>query len=131
MKIKFKNGSELKVISSDVNTRPAETLTYYQKYPIDFVKDLFPDVWNNLYWYQKAFVSSVIKPQNLKERFVTLIPKQRVCINCGKNFKGRNHYYKPRRGSGKTVTEMAGFTRTMCCSDRCFNEYWNKIWNEV
>lgn len=97
----------------------------------DFVKDLLPDVWNNLYWYQKAFVSSLVKSQNLKSWFVTLIPKQRVCINCGKSFKGNNHYYKPRRGSGKTVTEMAVFTRTVCCSDECFDEYWNKIWNEV
>ena len=130
MKAKLKNGSELKVISNDVNTRPAEIITYYRKYPTEFVKDLMPDVWGNLYWYQKAYISSFIKAQNLKEQFVTLILKQRVCINCGKKFKDRNYYYKPCRGSSKTIMDMARFTRTMCCSDECFNECWNKFWNE-
>ena len=131
MKIKFKNGSELEVISSDISARPAEIITYYRKYPVEFVKDLLPDVWDNLYWYQKAYISSLIKSQNLKEQFVTLIPKQRICINCGKKFKDRQYYYKPCRGSSKTITDMARFTRTMCCSDDCFNECWNKFWNEV
>lgn len=87
MKFKFKNGSEFKVIPSDVSSRPTKIHTYYQKYPLGFVKDLLPDVWDNLYWYQKVYISSLIKFQNLKEQFVTLIPKQRVCINCGKKFK--------------------------------------------
>ena len=130
MKIKFKNGSELKVISSDISARPAEIITYYRKYPVEFVKDWFPDAWDNLYWYQKAYISSLIKSQSLKEQFVTLIPKQRVCINCGKKFKDRQYYYKPCRGSSKTITDMARFTRTMCCSDDCFNEYWNEFWRE-
>lgn len=131
MKIKFKNGSELKVISSNINTRPAEIFTYYQKYLAEFVKDFLPDVWDNLHWYQKAYISSLIKVQNLKEQFVTLVPKQRVCVNCGKKFKDRSLYYKPCRGSSKSITDTARFTRTMCCSDGCFNEFWNKIWNEV
>lgn len=131
MKVKFKNGSELKVISNDVSTRPSEIITYYRKYPVEFVKDLLPDVWDNLYWYQKAYISSLIKAQNLKEQLVTLIPKQRVCINCGKKFKDRSYYCKPCRDSNKIIMEMARFTRTMCCSDECFNEYWNKFWNEV
>ena len=131
MKIKFKNGSELKTISGDAGARPTKIHTYYLKYPSGFVKTLFPDVWGNLYWYQKAYISLLIKSQNLKEQFVTLIPKQRVCINCGKKFKDRNYYYKHCRGSNKTIIEMARFTRTMCCSNKCFNEYWNKFWNEV
>lgn len=131
MKAKFKNGSELKVISSDISTRPAEVFTYYQKYPAKFVKDCLPDVWDNLHWYQKAYISSLIKSQNLKEQFVTFVPKQRACINCGKKFKDRQYYYKPCRGSSKTIIEMVRFTRTMCCSDECFNECWNEFWKEV
>ena len=130
MNIKFKNCSDLKVISSDVNSRPAETFTYYQRYPAEFIKDLMPDVWDNLYWYQKAFISSFIKFQKLKKQFVVLIPKQRACINCGKKFKDRNYYYKPCRGSSKSITDMARFTRIMCCSDECFNEYWKDFWRE-
>lgn len=57
--------------------------------------------------------------------------EQRVCINCGKKFKGGKYYYKPCRGSSKSITDTARFTRTMCCSNECFNEYWNKFWNEV
>lgn len=134
MKVEFKNGCELKVIPSDVSTRPSEIFIYYQKYPAEFVKDCLPDIWGNLHWYQKACISSLIKAQNLKEQFVTLVPKQRVCINCGKQFKGKQYYYMASRGGGKTINEMARFTRGMCCSNECFAEYWNKFWrnrNEV
>ena len=131
MKAKLKNNSELKVISSDVSTRPAEIFTYYQKYPTEFVKDCLPDIWDNLHWYQKTYISLLIKTQNLKEQLITLVPKQRVCINCGKKFKDRNYYYKPCRGSSKSITDMSRFIRIMCCSDECFNEYWKELWREV
>ena len=97
----------------------------------NFVKDLFPDMWDNLYLYQKIYISSFLKSLNLKEQLITLMPKHRVCVNCGKKFKDKRYYYKPCRGSSKTIMEMAKFTRTMCCSDECFAEYWNKFWNEV
>lgn len=86
------------------------------------IKDLFPDIWDNLYLYQKVFISLLVKSQNLKEQFVTLIPKQRVCVNCGKKFRDRNYYYKPCRGSSKSITDTARFTRTMCCSNECFTD---------
>ena len=105
-----------------------ESIIRYRKYPLEFIKDLQPDMWNNLYWYQKVYISSLIKSQNLKEQFVTLVPRQRVCINCGKKFRDRNYYYKPCRGSSKSITDTARFTRTMCCSNECFAEYWNKFW---
>lgn len=106
-----------------------ESIIRYRKYPLEFIKDSYPDMWNSLYWYQKVYISSLIKSQNLKKQFVTLVPRQRVCINCGKKFKDKQYYYKPCRGSSKTIMETARLTRTMCCSDGCFTEYLNKFWD--
>ena len=107
-----------------------KVITNYRERPISFIKNTIPDLWDNLYQYQKEYISLLFKIRNSKEQFVTLIPKQRVCINCGKKFKDRNYYYKPCRGSSKSITDTARFTRIMCCSDECFNEYWNEFWRE-
>ncbi len=108
-----------------------ETHTYHSKNTIELIKDFYPNAWNNLSWYQKVIIILLLKVQNFKERFGALIPKRRVCINCGKKFKDRQYYYKPCRNSGKTTMEAARFMRKMCCSDKCFYEQWNKCWNEV
>lgn len=55
-------------------TELGKIITSYQEHPVSFIKDVIPDVWDNLHWYQKAYISSLIKVQNLKEQFVTLVP---------------------------------------------------------
>lgn len=91
------------------------------------IRNIFPDLWSDIYWYQKVFLNLLSKAQNTKRRLVTLIPRQRTCIQCGKNFRDRQYYYIHSRYSGKTMIESAKLIRYMCCSDECFSAAWEKM----
>lgn len=67
-----------------------------------------------------------VKSKNDTEFLAIIIPKKRVCINCGKKFKDKQYYYKPCRGSAKPGLELLRHIRTVCCSDKCFYDFLNK-----
>lgn len=85
----------------------------------NFIKDFLPDMWDSLHLYQKAFIILSCKFSELRNR--------RKCINCGKKFGDKPYCFVISRDYGKPLTQTAKFMRTLCCSDKCFHEYWEKL----
>ena len=116
MKIEFKNGSKLEVISDKTGKRPAYIHTWLLSYPL---LEMFTD----LKWYQKIYMKII---SNIKS---TVWFKKCSCLNCGKKIKYPK-FYVASRASGKSIIGMARVVRHLCCSDKCFYECWRKLWKD-
>ena len=44
----------MKVSKTDLS----KVITNYREHPVSFIKDVFPDMWDNLYQYQKEYMSA-------------------------------------------------------------------------
>lgn len=97
---------------------------------ICFLQSLVPEVFVDLKlkWYQKIYIKIIHKMFNLKKIKTTIRVRKCSCLNCGKKIKP-SILYVPSRGCGKPFIEMARMLRTLCCSNRCFYDYWIKLWN--
>lgn len=119
MKIEFKNGSKLEVISDKTSKRPAYIHTWLLSYPL-------LEIFTDLKWYQKIYMKIICRISNIKP---TLWLKKCSCLNCGKKIKYPK-FYVASRACGKPIIEMARSVRYLCCSNECFYEYWRKLWKD-
>ena len=92
----------------------------------NYIQEIFPNVWGNLYWYQKLYIILSFAFKKSNKTF------HRECVVCGKDFESKPSYdLRCARGSGKTKMETARYVRNMCCSEKCFKECWDELWNGV
>ena len=120
MKIEFKNGSKLEVISDKTGKRPTYIHTWLLSYPL-------LEIFTDLKWYQKIYMKIICRISNIKKSKSILCLEKCSCLNCGKKIKYPKFYVASCTHS-KPIIEMARAVRHLCCSNECFCEYWRKLW---
>lgn len=120
MKIEFKNGSKLEVISDKIGKRPTYIHTWFLSYPL-------LEIFDDLKWCQKKYMKIIRRISNIKKSKPIVWLKKCSCLNCGKKIK-YPRFYAASRACGKPIIEMARAVQHLCCSNECFREYWIKLW---
>lgn len=88
--IRFENGSKIEILPAKEPKRSKRSeeqmkqiITRYRKSPYEFAKYTMGYIWNNLHWYQKVYISLLIKSQMGKDINPYMFAGSKFCPQCG------------------------------------------------